>query len=48
MESAAELFADGDKMMQQITYEVSFNMSNNFNQFFKQLSGVIRALFATG
>lgn len=42
---AIELFADGDKTMQQIAYEVGFNTPNNFNRVFKQLTGVNPSTF---
>lgn len=42
---AIELFADGDKTMQQIAYEVGFNTPNNFNRVFKQLTGVNPSAF---
>lgn len=42
---AIELFADGDKTMQQIAYEVGFNTPNNFNRVFKQLTGINPSTF---
>lgn len=42
---AIELFADRDKTMQQIAYEVGFNTPNNFNRVFKQLTGVNPSTF---
>jgi len=42
---AIELFADGDKTMQQIAYEVGFSTPNNFNRVFKQMMGVNPSVF---
>lgn len=42
---AIELFADGDKTMQQIAYEVGFSTPNNFNRVFKQTMGVNPSIF---
>lgn len=42
---AIELFADGNKTMQQIAYEVGFNTPNNFNRVFKQMIGVSPGAF---
>lgn len=36
---AIELFADHDKTIEQIAYEVGFNSPNHFNRVFKQLMG---------
>ena len=42
---AIELFADRDKTMQQIAYEVGFNTPNNFNRVFKQMLGTSPGAF---
>lgn len=36
---AIELFADGNKTMQEIAYEVGYNTPNNFNRVFKKITG---------
>lgn len=42
---AIEMFAEGNKTMQQIAYEVGFNTPNNFNRVFKQIIGVNPSTF---
>lgn len=42
---AIELFADGEKTIQQIAYETGFSTPNNFNRVFKQMLGVSPGVF---
>lgn len=44
---AIELFADRNKSMQQIAYDIGFNSSRSFNRVFKQITGVSPQVYCT-
>lgn len=44
---AIELFADGNKTMAEIAYEVGYNTPNNFNRVFKKIMGMNPSAFTT-
>ena len=44
---AIEFFADGNKTMAEIAYEVGYNTPNNFNRVFKKIMGINPSTFTT-